>query len=311
MSRRQTSRVLRAVARAAALLLLSPLVVFVVIGSVAPEFSVDRYAYVVDEGYVPVPAAPMSQVRSDPLSLTTFYLRFLGGVVSGAPGRCREAADRPLTQLLLRRSLPSLGALAVAMVVAIGAATAGALLGMSRGRSLPWPVARVADLVEGLPLPFVAMVTFVAVVRLTTRGSPLESDAAMILWAGLALALGDAIAVGLLRDARDEAARGMARPHVLAARLRGETARQALVPNLLPVLAARIRGALLLFLGGLVVVEPALGINGLGETFKDIVTDRAGTDALLFAGVLLLFAIPVAGADLIATLAASGSEAKP
>ena len=306
MSRRQTSRVLLAVARAAGLLLLAPLAAFVLIGSVAPEFRVDRYAYVAREGYVPVTADAVAESGNDPLALGAFYMRFLGGFVSGASGRCREAADRPLTSLLLSRSLPSLGALAVAMAVAIGSAVAGTLLGMTRRRSLPWPLERATDLVEGLPLPFVAMVTFVAIVRLAPRGSPLESDAAMVLWAGVALALGDAIAVGLLREARDEASRGMTRPYVLAARLRGETARQALVPNLMPILGARVRGAMLLFLGGLVVVEPAMGVNGLGETFKDIVTDRAGTDALLFAGVLLLFAIPVAAADLVATLTAAG-----
>ena len=38
----------------------------------------------------------------------------------------------------------------------------------------------------------------------------------------------------------------------------------------------------------------------------DIVTDRAGTDVLLFAGVLTLFAIPVAAADLLASAARAG-----
>jgi len=307
MSRPNVSTLLEAAARAALLLLVAPLLAFVVIGSVAPEFHVDRYEFQAGEGYVPVKVAPTVEARSGPLRLAGFYLRFLGGVVSGAPGRSREAADRPLTTLLLGRCLPSLGALAVALTVATGAAIGGALAGMARRRPLLWPLARAADIVEGLPLPFVAMVGFVAVVRMAPRGSPLESDAAMVLWAGLALALGDAVAVGLLRDARDEAFRGTTRPYVLAARLRGETTAQALIPNLMPLLGARIRGALLLFLGGLVVVEPAMGINGLGETFKDIVTDRAGTDALLFAGVLLLFAVPVAGADLVATLVAAGS----
>ena len=198
----------------------------------------------------------------------------------------------------------------MALALTAVAAALGILLGRFRPRERRWsrpPLAVLGCLVEGAPLPFVAMIAFVIVVRLAPRGSIWESDGAMILWAGLALALGDAVLSGVMRDTRDETRRTAGRPFVLAARLRGEGLLAALLPNLLPVVGARFRGAALLFLGGLVVVEPALGINGLGETFTDIVTDRAGTDALLFAGVLTLFAVPVALADLLATVAQAGS----
>jgi ABC-type dipeptide/oligopeptide/nickel transport system permease component len=313
--RRWTSGLGRAVGRALLLAVVLPLTAFVAVGALAPEFHLDRYEFVAGEGYVP--AVPPAGEAAEPGigELTAFYLRFAGGLLVGLPGRSRDAADRPLTQLLADRCLPSLGILAVALSLTAGAAALGILLGRSSPRRRRWsrpPRALLGCIVEGAPLPFVAMIAFVIVVRLAPRGSFWESDGAMVLWAGLALALGDAVLSGVLRDTRDETRRVARRPFVLAARLRGEGLLATLLPNLVPVVGARFRGAALLFLGGLVVVEPALGINGLGETFTDIVTDRAGTDALLFAGVLTLFAVPVALADLLATAArAGGTEGTP
>lgn len=292
------------------LLVVLPLTSFVAVGALAPEFHLDRYEYVRGEGYVPAPPTTSDPADPDVFDLAGFYLRFAGGLLAGQPGRSRDAADRPLTRLLAERCLPSLGILGVALALTALGGCVGVLAGLWRRRSPRWsrpPGALLACLVEGAPLPFVAMISFVAVVRLAPRGSWPESEAAMVLWAGLALALGDAVLSGVLRDLRDETRRASRRPFVLAARLRGERPLAALLPNLLPVIGARFRGAALLFLGGLVVVEPALGVNGLGETFTDIVTDRAGTDALLFAGVLTLFAVPVAAADLLATVARAGS----
>ncbi len=307
--RRWSGGLVRAGARAILLLVVLPLVSFVAVGALAPEFHLDRYEYEQGEGFVPAPPAAGEPTDPGISDLAGFYLRFAGGLVAGRPGRSRDAADRPLTTLLVQRCTPSLGILVVALGLTALGACAGVLAGLWRRRSPRWsrpPAALLACLVEGFPLPFVAMIAFVAVVRLAPRGSAWESEAALIVWAGLALALGDAVITGVLRDVRDETRRASRRPFVLAARLRGESTLAALLPNLLPVVGARFRGAALLFLGGLVVVEPALGINGLGETFTDIVTDRAGTDVLLFAGVLTLFAIPVAAADLLASAARAG-----
>ncbi len=307
---------LAAVARLALLLLVLPMTAFVVVGSVAPEFHLARYEYDPGAGFVPVPRSAAEMERPGAGELARFFTRFVGGLITGAPGRSREAADRPLTELLADRAAPSLAILAVALTLSLSSTVAGALLalrGTRRGgrwrRLAEVLTAPGATILEGLPLPFVGMMAFVAVVRAVPRGGWLESDGALLLWAGLALALGDAVTTGMVRAARGETRRALDRPYVLAARLRGESALATLAPNLIPVLGARARGAMLLFLGGLVVVEPALGINGLGETFKDIVTDRAGTDVLLFAGVLVMLAIPVALADIASHLwRAAGTE---
>ncbi len=316
---REWARVaLRAIGRLMVLSLALPAIAFVGVGLFAPEFHLDRYEYSLTEGFEPAMPPPGERDRPGVTELTGFYGRFVVGVLRGNPGRSREAADRPLTRLLLQRARPSLSVLVVATTVAMLFTAAGVAIGArARPRSRAariarWPGGALVGLLEGLPLPFVAMVAFVLVVRLAPRDGWAESDPAMVLWAGLALALGDAMVTTLWNEAGDETRRGLGRPYVLAARLRGEPPLAAVLPNLLPVLGARLRGTLLLFLGGLVVVEPALGINGLGETFKDIVTDRGGTDVLLFAGVLLLFALPVALADLVTTvLDAGGTEGVP
>jgi len=300
---------LLALLRFAVLLFVLPLAAFVVVGSVAPEFHLDRYTYEQGEGYVPQVRPPDADDRAGVGQLAGFFTRASLGLVGGAPGRSREAADRSLGTLLAGRAGPSLGILAVATGVSLLGLAAGVSAGAWRARR-GWRTPRWlralgapgATALEGLPLPFVAMIAFVLVVRLVPRDGVLESDAAMVIWAGLALAAGDAVLHGVIRGAGLETRRGLSRPYVLAARLRGERPLAALWPNLLPVLGAHLRAAVLLFLGGLVIVEPALGINGLGETFKDIVTDRAGTDVLLFAGVLWLFAVPVATVDLVATV---------
>lgn len=287
-----------------------PLVAFVAVGSFAPDFDLDRYGYESGTGYVP--GTPPDGERAEPTvaDLSTFYLRFAASAAVGRSGRSREAADRPLTRLLVQRALPSAGIVAVALALTAGLTALAVPLGLRAtppGGTLARARRRlrgaVATVLDGIPLPVAGMLTFVLVVRLAPRDSWLESPAALVLWAGFALALGDAVAFGAARAAREEARRTALRPFLLAARLRGETPLAAAWPVLLPLVGARLRGAVLLFLGGLLVVEPALGINGLGETFRDIAVDRAGTDALLLAGVLQLFALPVAVVDGIAAVA--------
>jgi len=299
----------RAIARLFLLGIVLPMLAFVAVGSIAPEFYLERYEYDAQKGYVPVPLPPEGGSHAGVIQLAGFYTRFLVGVVAGTPGRSRDAADRPVTSLLFKRALPSLTILVIAMGLCLLSTGLGAVAVLrASGRKTRWRAwleragGPLASIFEGLPLPFVGMMAFVLVVRLVPRDGALESDTAMLLWAGVCLALGDAVLSAMVRAGRQETRRALGRPYVLAARLRGETPLAALTPNLLPVLAAHGRGAMLLFIGGLVVVEPALGINGLGETFKDIVTDRAGTDVLLFAAVLLMFAIPVALLDLTAVL---------
>lgn len=290
-----------------------PLVAFVAVGSFAPGFHLDRYGYEAGTGYVPR-ASSRGEVSPPTVSaLGSFYVRFAAGAAVGRSGRSREAADRPVSQLLLERARPSLVIVAVALALTAGLTALAVPLGLRASRAggsvarwrrrLTRPLTAVLD---GIPLPVAGMLAFVLVVRLAPRDSWLESPAAMVVWAGLALALGDAVAFGAARAARDEARRTALRPFLLAARLRGDTPLAAAWPVLLPLLGARLRGATLLFLGGLLVVEPALGINGLGETFRDIAVDRAGTDALLLAGVLQLFALPVALIDGISVLVGGG-----
>ena len=310
MNRGLTLLVPRAMGRFALLALVLPCAAFVVIGSFAPGFQLDRYVHEPGAGFVPRAVSERGLDAPGIGELAVFYARFAAGTAGGNFGRSREAADRPLGRWLAQRTWTSARVVAVALAAALALLAAGTALGLRptgkdtvARRVVRAVFAPLAIMAEGLPLPFVGMVAFVLVVRLVPRDGALESPAAMMLWGGLALALGDAVAAGALRSARGDARRVLRRPFLLAAHLRGERTADAALPVLLPLLGARLRATLLLFLGGLVVVEPALGINGLGETLRDVIVDRAGTDALMLAGVLHLFALPVAAIDLASTVA--------
>ena len=51
------------------------------------------------------------------------------------------------------------------------------------------------------------------------------------------------------------------------------------------------RKSTLALLGGLLVVEGVFGVNGLGETLRDLVVDRRGLDPLLLCAVLICFSL--------------------
>ncbi len=239
------------------------------------------YSWEAGVGYRPAP-----ERCEEPPSLldgAVFFARATGGAVQGWSGRSREDGARSLASLLGRRAGRSVGVLTVALIFLGG-------LALVPG-SVPLP--------GGLPLPVAGFAVFALVLRLTPPGSPLDYDRAGILWAGLALALADGVARLLFGGMRAVRARERSRPWVEHLDLWGVDAGPSIAEVTAAERATQIRGALVALLGGLVVVEAIFGVNGLGETLKDLVVDREGLDPLLLVGVLGSFALAVLVIDLL------------
>ncbi len=212
-----------------------------------------------------------------------FFATAAAGALVGRSGRSREDAAVSLASLLWTRGRRSLAVLGIAVLL-LGALSATA-------HRVPLP--------GGLPLPIAGFAVFAAVLRLTPPGSPLDYDRAGVLWAGLTLALADGVGRLLFDGLRAARERERARPWAEHQELWGVDPAPAVAEVTAAERAAQIRGALVALLGGLIVVEAIFGVNGLGETLKDLVVDRQGVDPLLLAGVLGCFAFAVLVIDLV------------
>jgi hypothetical protein len=212
-----------------------------------------------------------------------FFVRAVGGAALGRSGRSRENGTRSLGSLLWSRGSRSLAVLAVALAL-LGA------IALVPG-SVPLP--------GGLPLPVAGFAVFAVVLRVTPAGSFLDYDRAGVLWAGLTLALADGVARLLFGGLEGARKRERGTPWAEHLGLWGVDPEPAVAEVTAAERATQIRGALVALLSGLVVVEAIFGVNGLGETLKDLVVDRSGLDPLLLVGVLGCFALAVLVIDLL------------
>ena len=250
---------------------------FALVGVFRSGVCLESYRWEQGAGYVPAPVRCGPDASASFGEGVTFFARATLGALAGRGGRSREDASRPLVGLLTERAGRSLVVLAVALLAA------GLLARRGNGRLLPW----------GIPLPVAAFVVFAAVLRLAPAGSALDYDRAALLWAGLALACADGVARALVEGTRALTAETSARPWAEHIALWGAPTAPLVEAVTLAPRAAMARGAILGLLGGLVVVETVFGVNGLGETLKDLIVDRAGLDPLLLAGLLGTFGVAI------------------
>jgi hypothetical protein len=298
-------RVLRGLLLAIAI----PGLLFAILCSVRGGVCLDAYAWEAGTGFRPARERCAPGEQAGAAAGIRFYARFVAGIGSGRSGLSREDTTRSLAALLGQRT----GRSAAIVGVAIGAlalhALAGVGLGWLRRRRARSGRPDEADPDErrprflsppaGLPLPIAGFVLFAAVVRILPPGHPLDFDRAGILWAGLALAWADGVAALLFVGLGRTAAAERWRPWADTTRLLGGDPEPAIADVTARARAAQVRGALLALLGGLLVVEGVFGVNGLGETLRDLVVDRQGLDPLLLCGVLLVFTLGVAVVELL------------
>jgi len=280
-----------------------------VLCSVRGGVCLDAYSWEQEVGYRPVQQGCEPGARAGAAEGIRFYARFVGGLVTGRSGLSREDTTRPLAALLGQRAARSGAIVAVALAALALHVLVGELLGRVRRRRERARHPEDADpgnvrplvLVPpaGLPLPIAGFVLFALVIRLLPPGHALDYDRAGLLWAGLALAWADGVAALLFVGLSRAADRERGRPWADAARLIGADPEPAVADVTARGRAAQLRGGLLALLGGLLVVEGIFGVNGLGETLRDLVVDRQGLDPLLLCGVLLVFTLCVAAVELL------------
>ncbi len=261
----------------------------------------DAYTWESGTGWVPGPATCDGDTRAELGRAAQFYGRATLGLVTGTSGRSREDASRPMAELLVQRARRSGGILLVAGLLLF----AGSLTrrGVSRLldtgerskhlRALRRKVDALGPLTApaGFPLPLAGLLVLAMVMRVVPPGSAWDYDRAGIVWAGLALALADGVSAVLARGLAHARTVERARPYAEAIALWGQDPEPAVADVSRGVRAAQVRGALLALLGGLLIVEGVFGVNGLGETLRDIVVDRRGIDPLLLSGVLFSFSL--------------------
>jgi ABC-type dipeptide/oligopeptide/nickel transport system permease component len=257
----------------------------------------DSYEWSAERGFVPTRGNCGAGDSVPLVASVRFYGRTLSGLARGKVGQSRENPTVSLTQLLRKRASRSLGVVGVALLFVI--LTQGLVL-LGRGLSGRLPATLLKrlrglplGLPAGLPLPIAGFAVFACVMRLVEPGSPLDFDRAALLWAGLSLFLADGVLFGLVRGMRTSLRSELGRRYAETLALWAGPAESAAAEVSAAVRASQLRGALLASFGGLIVVESIFGINGLGETLKDLVVDRQGIDPLLLCGVLLLFTLGV------------------
>ncbi len=283
------------------LALIVPGLLFCAVASARRGVCLESYAWTVGEGYRPVPQDCDPDERAGPAMAAGFYLRALGGALSGRAGRSREDASRPLLDLVSRRGKRSLGILAVAAAALLLVALASTLAGKARSaliaRLRQRHLLRILHALPrfatpgGLPLPLSGLLVFVLVVRLVPAGSRFDYDVAGVLWAGLSLALADGVGAVLFRGLRHTLDVERSKPYAEALNLWGGRPDRAVADVSRRVRASQVRGSILALLGGLLVVEGVFSVNGLGETLRDLVVDRRGLDPLLLCAVLVCFSL--------------------
>jgi len=262
----------------AALLVLAIGALFAGVCGARSGVCLDAYRWEAGAGYAP--SGQACDESAGVVAGTLFFGRAVGGAVVGRSGRTREDPNRTTVGLLTRRGLRSAAVLAVALCTLLGLALAR--------RRVPVPVVPA-----GLPLPVAGLVIFALVLRLVPPGSVFDYDRAGVLWAGLALALADGVGRLLFGGMDAVRRRERGRPWTDTLSLWGADPEPAVREVTADERATQIRGALVALLGGLVVVEAVFGVQGLGETLKDLVVDRGGPDPLLLAGVLVSFGLIV------------------
>ncbi len=245
----------------------------------------DAYAWEAGVGYQPTTQRCDPDERPGLFAGAAFFGRATVGLLSGRGGRSREDASRPMIALLGERSVRSGAVVAVALL----ALALHAVASRKSGRDLSPPL--------GLPLPIAGFALFAAVVRLLPPDSPLDYDRAGLLWAGLALAWADGVGGTAWSGVRHASATERARTWARTVRLWGADVEAAVAEVSAPARSAQVRAAVLGLVGGLLVVEGIFGVNGLGETLRDLLVDRRGLDPLLLSGVLLAFSVAVTVLD--------------
>lgn len=282
--------------------LLLPGLLFAAIASSRSNVCLESYRWEPGHGFSPVPASCGAGEAPSLAAASAFYARGVTGLLSGQPGASRENASVQLDRLLLRRAGRSLAIVAVvALLIVVTALLRRALstvLARVGSRLSAESGASVTLVPAGLPVPIAGFVVFALVMRLVPPGSALDFDRAGILWAGVALYLGDGVLFALGRGMKMSLQRELQRRYAETLDLWGQSAKEAAAEVSAGDRAAQIRGALLATFGGLIVVESIFGVNGLGETLKDLVVDRQGLDPLLLCGVLLLFTLGVVAVQL-------------
>lgn len=238
--------------------------------------------------------------------LLTRWARFLGGAVRGDLGE--SLTVRP-------------GASVAALISASGARSAGlaaAALALGLGVALPLgfggPRARRLTLTLSAAPVFLALYAAMTALnegawalmeagRIERPGWFALPDAESGLrWAlgACALAWGSSSLAELQGAAADELSRVRRAPFVLAAQARGEPAWPVALRNLLPPLAEVAASQVAVVLGGLIVVERALQLNGAGALFWQACRQR---DLPLACGLAAVAALIVATARLVSDLA--------
>jgi len=287
--------------RSLLLALVLPGLLFCAVASAERGLCLTAYAWEPGVGYRPELSECGPGEQASIVAAAGFYARATVGLFTGRSGRSREDASRSLGSLLIKRGGRSLAILAVATLLlglAVLASAGGRRLTSQLAR-LDWlrrPLGTLRSLGPlappgGLPLPLGGLVVFALVIRLAPAGSVLDYDRAGILWAGVALALADGVAAVLVGGLRHTLNVERAQPYSEALNLWGADPGPANRDVSRRVRAAQIRGGVLALVGGLLVVEGVFGVNGLGETLKDIVVDRRGLDPLLLSAVLLVFSL--------------------
>jgi len=281
----------RKLALGLALSIALPGLLFCAITQSRDSVCLESYDWTDGEGFAPVRGGCAEELGATLGESVQFYARMVGGLARGEVGQSRENPTVSLATLLSRRTGRSLAVVGVALalvVVGRGLALLVRLLlagPIRRGGRFRIPFGVPA----GLPLPIAGFAVFAGVLRMLPPGSPFDFDRAGVLWAGLALVLSDGVLFGLIGGMRGSLRNELRRRYAETMALWGGPAESAAAEVSAAVRASQIRGALLASFGGLIVVESIFGINGLGETLKDLVVDRQGLDPLLLCGVLLLF----------------------
>lgn len=263
----------------------------------------DQYSWDADKGYVPVPARCGPDDGPGFVESFSFYARATSGLVTGQSGRSREDASRSLATLLWLRGQRSAAVLGFALLTLALATALSALLAVILGllHRGPRPAGRRRGPLltpGGLPLPIAAFLIFVVVIRSVPPGHALDYDRAGLLWAGVSLALADGAAAVLFLGMRHTVDVEMERSYADSLRLWGADALRAVADVSRGVRSSQVRGAFLALLSGLLVVEGVFGVNGLGETLRDLVVDRQGLDPLMLSNILVVYAMAVFLVDL-------------
>jgi peptide/nickel transport system permease protein len=212
----------------------------------------------------------------------------------------------PVTEVIARPALRTAGLVAGACVTALVIGASLAFVTAGRRRSVPRLVLHAVSLLAAFVLAHLAVslineVTWWAVERhWMARPSwfalPAEPSAVRSAVAVAALAVGSGALAEVHADLEDALVRIRSSPWVDAARARGATPWGAILRAMVPALASTLSDRAALMVGGALVVEQVLLMQGAGAVLWQAARMR---DYDLALGVALLAAILVAGTRLV------------